>query len=231
MAEIVVKYDDKVIEKVVIDKRRVSIGRTAENDIVLENRGVSRKHAMIEFNESGAVIIDNESLNGTFLNDRRVTEEVIRDSDQITIGKYHLLFHNQFEESHEEDSDYDGTMILNTKKQKQRIKRDSQDKEIVRRAGSSVLVGEANSDFKEYALEREVTTIGKAKFVHIKVKGFLVSGIQAKIVREGAVFSIINIGRKGKTLVNGEPVQNSLLRNGDLVSVGKSTFRFVEASR
>ncbi len=231
MAEIVVKYDDKVIEKVVIDKRRVSIGRTAENDIVLENRGVSRKHAMIEFNESGAVIIDNESLNGTFLNDRRVTEEIIRDNDQITIGKYHLLFHNQVEESHEENSDYDGTMILNTKKQKQRLRRDNQDKELVRRTGSSVLVGEANSAFKEYALEREVTTVGKAKFVHIKVKGFLVSGIQAKIVREGAVFSIINIGRKGKTLVNGEPVQSSLLRNGDLVSVGKSTFRFVEASR
>jgi len=231
MAEIVVKYDDKVIEKVVIDKRRVSIGRTAENDIILENRGVSRKHAMIEFNESGAVIIDNESLNGTFLNDRRVTEEIIRDNDQITIGKYHLMFHNQAEESHEEDADYDGTMILNTKKQKQRIKRDSQDKDIVRRAGSSVLVAEANSDFIEYVLEREVTTVGKAKFVHIKIKGFLVSGIQAKIVREGAVFSIINIGRKGKTLVNGEPVQSSLLRNGDLVSVGKSTFRFVEASR
>ncbi len=231
MAEIVVKYDDKVIEKVVIYKRRVSIGRTAENDIILENRGVSRKHAIIEFNESGAVIIDNESLNGTFLNDRRVTEEMIRDQDMITIGKYHLLFHNSAEETHDEESDYDGTMILNTKKQKQRLKRNDQDKDIVRRAGSSVLVGEDNSDFKEYALEREVTTVGKAKFVHIKVKGFFLSGIQAKIVKEGAVFSIINIGRKGKTMVNGEPVQSSLLRNGDLISVGRSTFRFVEASR
>lgn len=231
MAEIVVKYDDKVVEKIVVDKRRVSIGRTGENDIVLENRGVSRKHAMIEFNESGAVIIDNESLNGTFLNDRRVTEEILRDSDQITIGKYQLLFHNQIEESQDEGSDYDGTMILNTKKQKQRIQRDNRDKDVIRRAGASVLVGEANSDFKEYALEREVTTIGKAKFVHIKVKGMFLSGIQAKIVKEGAVFSVMNIGRKGKTLVNGEPVENALLRNGDLLSIGKSTFRFVEASR
>jgi len=122
-------------------------------------------------------------------------------------------------------------MILNTKKQKQRIQRDSKDKEVVRRAGTSVLVGEANSDFKEYALEREVTTVGKAKFVHIKVKGFFISGIQAKIVKEGAVFSVMNIGRKGKTLVNGEPVENALLRNGDLLSIGKSTFRFVEATR
>ncbi|MFQ5606758.1 MAG: FHA domain-containing protein [Candidatus Zixiibacteriota bacterium] len=232
MAEIIVKYEDKVIERVVVDKRRVSIGRTKENDIVLENRGVSRKHAMIEFNDSGAVIIDNESLNGIFLNDRRISEESLRDSDEITIGKYSLVFHAQ--ETEDIDSDaagYDGTMILNTKKQKQRIRRDARDKETVRVAGGTALVGEANTDFREFLLEREVTTIGKAKFVHIKAKGMFLSGIQAKIVKEGAVFSLVNIGRKGKTRVNGEAVDKGLLRNGDLVQVGKSIFRFVEAKR
>ena len=232
MAEIVVKYDDKVVERVVIDKRRVSIGRTKENDIVLENRGVSRKHALIEFNDSGAVLIDNDSLNGTFLNDRRVTEEILRNRDQITIGKYNLLFHDDTTEVDTPlDSEYDGTMVLNTKKQRERLRQDQKDRETVRRAGVSVLVGEANSDFKEYPIEREVTTIGKAKFTHIKAKGFFLSGIQAKIVREGAVYSIVNIGGKGKTKVNGEPVTNCLLRNGDLIQVGKTTFRFVEGKR
>ncbi|RME28187.1 MAG: FHA domain-containing protein, partial [Candidatus Zixiibacteriota bacterium] len=92
MAEITVKFDDKVIERIVTEKRRVTIGRTNENDIVLENRGVSRKHAIIEFNDNAAVIIDNESLNGTFVNNRRITEEVLRDSDIVTIGKYQLIY-------------------------------------------------------------------------------------------------------------------------------------------
>ncbi|MCH7877855.1 MAG: FHA domain-containing protein [candidate division Zixibacteria bacterium] len=231
MAEIIVKYDDKVIERVVIDKRRISIGRTKENDIVLENRGVSRRHAVIEFNDSGAVVIDNESLNGIFLNDRRVTEEVLRENDEITIGKYSLIFHSQETEEPGSDIGYDGTMILNTKKQKHRIQQDAKDKETVRVVGGTALVGEANAEFKEFLLEREVTTIGKAQFVHIKAKGFFLSGIQAKIVKEGAVYSIVSIGRKGKTRVNGEAVETCLLRNGDLIQVGKSTFRFVESKR
>lgn len=231
MAEIIVKYDDKVIERVVIDKRRISIGRTKENDIVLENRGVSRRHAVIEFNDSGAVVIDNESLNGIFLNDRRVTEEVLRENDEITIGKYSLIFHSQETEEPGSDIGYDGTMILNTKKQKNRIQQDAKDKETVRVVGGTALVGEANAEFKEFLLEREVTTIGKAQFVHIKARGFFLSGIQAKIVKEGAVYSIVSIGRKGKTRVNGEAVETCLLRNGDLIQVGKSTFRFVESKR
>lgn len=59
MPEIIVRYEDKVIERVVTEKKRISIGRTNDNDIVLENRGVSRKHALIEFNNNAAVIIDN----------------------------------------------------------------------------------------------------------------------------------------------------------------------------
>ena len=35
MPEIVVKYEDKVIERVVSEKKRISIGRTSDNDIVL----------------------------------------------------------------------------------------------------------------------------------------------------------------------------------------------------
>lgn len=231
MPEIVVKFEDKVVERVVVEKRRVSIGRTNENDIVLENRGVSRKHATIEFNDDGPVLIDNESLNGTFLNNRKVSEESLRNHDVITIGKYDLVFNDRAEEQTVEEDVFDGTMILNTKRQQERLQSDTRDRETVRRSGGAVLIGEANSDFKEFAIERDVTTIGKAKFVHIKARGMFLSGIQAKIVREGAVFSLVNIGRRGKTKINGEPATNALLRNGDIIQVGKSTFRFVEGSR
>ena len=68
MPEILVKFEDKVIEKFITEKKRITIGRTPDNDIVLDNRGVSRRHAQIEFGDNQAVIIDNESLNGTFVN-------------------------------------------------------------------------------------------------------------------------------------------------------------------
>jgi len=228
MPEIVVKYDDKVIERIVTEKKRISIGRTNENDIVLENRGVSRKHAMIEFNNNAAVVIDNESLNGTFVNSRKISEEVLRDADCITIGKYNLIYHSETSNPAEGAQALDGTMVLNTKAQKQLLQNDKLERELVQKYGGSVLLGEDNSDFSEFRLDRDVITIGKAKFVHVKAKGLFISGIQAKIVREDSSFFLVNLGRKGKTKLNGEDAENSLIKNGDIITVGKSSYKFVE---
>jgi pSer/pThr/pTyr-binding forkhead associated (FHA) protein len=227
MPEIVIKFNDKVIERVVTEKKRVSIGRTKDNDIVLENRGVSRKHAQIEFNDESAIVIDNESLNGTFVNNRRVAEELLRDHDTITIGKYALEFH---QESNQPDAaaQMDGTMILNTKQQKQLVENDRLEREIVTRAGGSVLLGLENTEVAEFRIDRDVSTVGKAKFVHVRARGFMLSGIQAKIVKEGNNYFLVNLGRKGKTKVNGDTVDRVQLKNSDIVQVGKSTFRFVE---
>ncbi len=228
MPEIIVKYDNKVVERIVTEKKRISIGRGNENDIVLENRGVSRKHAMIEFNDKAAVLIDNESLNGTFVNSRKVSEEVLRDQDVITIGKYSLVYNTEATHEGSEAANFDGTMVLNTKQQKKLLENDRMERQIVEKYGGSVLLGVENADFAEHRLDREVSTIGKAKFVHIRAKGFWLSGIQAKIVQEGHVFSLVNLGKAGKTKVNGEVTSQCVLKNGDLVTVGKTTFKFVE---
>ncbi|MGD8922275.1 MAG: FHA domain-containing protein [Candidatus Zixiibacteriota bacterium] len=230
MPEIVVKYEDKVIERIVTEKKRVSIGRTHDNDIVLENRGVSRKHATIEFNNNAAVIIDNESLNGTFVNNRKIHEEVLRDQDSITIGKYTLLYNREATHQGNEVAGMDGTMVLNTKRQKTLLENDRVERQLVTKYGGSILLGEENAEFAEYRLDRDVTTLGKAKFVHIKARGMFLSGIQAKLVREADGFMLVNLGRKGKTLINGEPIDQSLVKNGDVITVGKSTFKFVEGS-
>jgi len=228
MPEIIVKYEDKVIERIVTEKKRISIGRTNDNDIVLENRGVSRKHALIEFNDKAAVIIDNESLNGTFVNNRKVAEEVLREQDVITIGKYSLVYQADTERNPEESANFDGTMVLNTKKQKEMIEQDRIERKIVEKYGGSVLLGMENADFTEFRIDRDTVTIGKAKYVHVKAKGFWLSGIQAKVVKEDYGYTLVNLGKKGKTRVNGEPVTNHVLKNGDLITVGKTTFKFVE---
>jgi len=231
MAELIVKFDDKIIERVVTEKKRISIGRTNENDIVLENRGVSRKHAMIEFNNNAAVIIDNESLNGTFVNNRKISEEVLRDEDIITIGKYSLIYHTESKGADQKATSMDGTMVLNTKRQKDLIEQDKLERQIVARYGGSVLVGEENADFAEYRLDREVTTIGKAKFVHVKARGMFLAGIQAKIVKEADGHYLINLGKSGKTKVNGEETDRCVLKNGDLIEIGKSIYKFVEGDK
>jgi len=227
MPEIVVKFNEKVIERVVTEKKRISIGRTKDNDIILENRGVSRKHAQIEFNDENAIIIDNESLNGTFVNNRRISEEMLRDDDTITIGKYALEYRTQVDKP-DIAGEMDGTMVLKTKQQKQMMDNDRMERQIVSRVGGSVVMGLDNTDISQFRLDRDVVTIGKAKFVHIKAKGFRLSGIQAKIVQENNEFYLVNLGRSGKTKLNGEIVDRTQLKNGDIIQVGKSTYRFIE---
>jgi hypothetical protein len=229
MPEIIVKFDNKVIEKVVTEKPRITIGRTSDNDIVLDNRGVSRKHAMIEFAEGGALVIDNDSLNGTFLNDRKITEETLKDKDRISIGKYELIF-NTASDRENRYSELDGTMLLQTKAHKERLKVDKTQREITTEMGCSVLVGVSNAgDKTKYALDKDVLTFGKSKFCNIPIKGLFAPQVAAKIIKEGVSFTLVNLAKNGYTKVNGEAVDRYDLKNNDLVQVGKSFFKFIEA--
>jgi pSer/pThr/pTyr-binding forkhead associated (FHA) protein len=227
MPEIVVKYEDKVIERVVTQKKRISVGRTSDNDIVLDNKAVSRKHAQIEFGDDSALVIDNESLNGTFVNNRKINEEILKDNDEITIGKFNLVYHQDTPKD-AKLTDLNGTMVLRTKKQKKLLERDQKEKELTARAGCSVLLGEENTDVKRFYLDKPVITFGKSKYVNIKVKGLFVSRIQAKITKEKDGHILANLGRRGKTKVNGEEIQRHQLKNDDLIEVGKSVFRFIQ---
>ncbi|RME22217.1 MAG: FHA domain-containing protein [Candidatus Zixiibacteriota bacterium] len=149
----------------------------------------------------------------------------------MTIGKYQLIYHTEATSPANDVAAMDGTMVLNTKQHKKLLENDRVERKIVEKFGGSVLLGEENCDFSEFPLDRDVTTVGKAKFVHVRVKGFMLSGIQAKITKEDGGFTIVNLGRAGKTKVNGEVVERALLKNGDLITVGKSTFKFVESRK
>ncbi len=118
MPEIIVKFADKVIERVVTEKDHISIGRTSDNDIVLDNRGISRRHARIDFADNQPELIDLDSLNGTFVNQMKVIRQFLHDNDKITIGKFDLIF---FQDSHSSAkmSDIEETAVLDTKRQRE----------------------------------------------------------------------------------------------------------------
>jgi hypothetical protein len=65
-----VRYPDKPIQ--IPNKGKITIGRTDDNDIVLPEARVSRKHASIEFKKPSYVLVDLGSSNGTFLNNVKI---------------------------------------------------------------------------------------------------------------------------------------------------------------
>jgi predicted component of type VI protein secretion system len=75
------------------DTRTLSIGRSSENDLTIEDEEISRKHAML-LNENGVCEIgDYRTGNGTFVNGERVDQkQSIKPGDVIGIGKLQLEF-------------------------------------------------------------------------------------------------------------------------------------------
>lgn len=65
----------------------VTVGRGRENSIVLEDNAVSRQHARILQTPEGFLLVDNNSANGTWVNDQRVNEMKLSDRDRIRFGK------------------------------------------------------------------------------------------------------------------------------------------------
>lgn len=71
---------------------RISLGRAPECEVFLDDVTVSRKHAVITRDSEGYTIEDEGSLNGTYVNRRRVETAALQDGDEVQIGKYKLTF-------------------------------------------------------------------------------------------------------------------------------------------
>ena len=75
-----------------VEEDRMSIGRSPDAAIFLDDVTVSRNHALVVQRRDGRFIDDLGSLNGTYVNRRRIESHQLADGDEIQIGKYKLSF-------------------------------------------------------------------------------------------------------------------------------------------
>ena len=68
------------------------MGTAADCDIVLPDKYMSSRHAVLRHEEGNFVLVDLDSTNGTFVNDRRVSKEELIDNDRIRLGRTELKF-------------------------------------------------------------------------------------------------------------------------------------------
>jgi pSer/pThr/pTyr-binding forkhead associated (FHA) protein len=77
---------------VAVDRPVNTIGRSLENDIVLEDPGVSRRHAQIRWRNGRFVLLDLGSRAGTLVNDRPISEHELTSGDIITLGGAQVIY-------------------------------------------------------------------------------------------------------------------------------------------
>ncbi len=77
---------------VAISREWTRIGRSLAADVRFDDATVSRRHALVVSQAEGVRVLDDRSLNGIYVNGRRVEWSPLADGDEIAIGRHSLYF-------------------------------------------------------------------------------------------------------------------------------------------
>ena len=240
MVKLILKLKETQIDEFNLEKSTITIGRSQENEIVIDNVAVSRRHAQLELKEGkGYVLRDLGSSNGTFLNGVQIdaNDHELNDGDVLGIAKFEILVKGltlapKAVPKVPGQPDVDGTLIYEAPRRKPSPEPAgvSEPKGI----SSPVLKAISGpSKGKEYKLAKEITTLGKNSQDDISVGGWFVSPSQAKIRRQGDRFYISHKGGFfSSTKVNGVGIKKDhLLKNQEEIVIGNSTFVFIHPAQ
>jgi pSer/pThr/pTyr-binding forkhead associated (FHA) protein len=210
-----------------LGKERVSIGRHPDNDISLNDKAVSGRHAVVITILRDSFLEDLNSTNGTQVNGKQIAKHPLADGDTISIGRNVLKYYS--EAAAGQDDDFEKTMILRPGQMGAAF--ESQ----VNKAAASTPGAEATSgkpllgrlrvasgpnSGKELELTKALTTIGKP-------------GVQvAAITRRADGYYIVHVGGASggqHPLVNGQEIdaQARKLSNGDTIDLVGTKMTFL----
>jgi len=75
-----------------LEGERMTIGRSPDAEIFLDDVTVSRDHAVLVRRSGAWHLDDSGSLNGTYVNRRRIDSHKLEDGDELQVGKYKLTY-------------------------------------------------------------------------------------------------------------------------------------------
>ncbi len=221
-------YDgDKLKWQFALTAEPVTIGRTSENGVVLNDPGVSRHHATIIHEDGSYFVVDNQSRNGIFLNKKRVQREKLSYHDEIQIHNFIIKFMategigsvNDDAESDQEVGD-EKTMFVSlaTEKQLENLRQKSRQAYLVYKNKQG---GE-----DRFLMKSASASIGKSSSADIRLSGFFTPAFAVRIERQGSNFQLIP-EKRGKVIFNGQVVKEPIpIKDGQGFLVRNREFKF-----
>lgn len=214
MAKLTIKFNDVVIDQIVLKQGDMNIGRRPGNDIVLDNMAVSGAHASIFTIGEDSFVQDLNSTNGTLVNNKRITKHHLADGDVVTIGNHSLTYIN--EKAVKAAPDLAKTVILSAPKQEDvaSARPAAKTGDAPKQASIFILSGANNG--KRIDITQQVTNLGRG-------------GKRAGSISRNGHRYILSLGDEGeKLLLNGAKVSKSGedLKNGDIIEIGDARMQF-----
>ena len=238
MSRLVLKFESAPLKEVPLGTRPVTIGRAPDNDIQIDNLAVSNYHARVYVEAGSLVVEDLNSLNGSFLNDIRVERAMLKDGDEILIGKHQIFVDQTHDTALLIDGErkapaprVDETMILDTQERRKLLEmaaaageRSQLAPERLRVPTIAVLKG--RTDQKEYRIAGKLTVIGRSKMATVRLRGWFTPAVAAQINKHEDGYYL---GR-GDAIprLNGVSIDGlTRLNDGDVIQVGRVRLSFL----
>ncbi|MGB7848968.1 MAG: FHA domain-containing protein [Candidatus Acidiferrum sp.] len=238
MAKLSLMFEKKLMKEVAIGNRPVTIGRSPDNDIPVDNPAVSNHHARVYYEGGKLVVEDLDSLNGTFVNDLRVERAMLHDGDSIWVGKHHIKVDATADSALPWDTGrkavapkIDETMVLDTKARRDMLQQAAAMGERSqfspgRLKMPTLVVLHGRVDHKEYVLTNKLTVIGRSPMATVHLRGWFKPQVAAQINQRDDGY-YLGTGAKIPS-VNGSPIQGPMrLNDGDLIEVCGIRMNFI----
>jgi len=241
MPKLVLKFENSVLKELPVGENEVSIGRSPENALMIDNPAVSHFHARV-FNEEGRLMLEDfGSLNGTFVNGQRVKMVTLKPGDSVAIGKHTIVISdsrdlNGFAPNGSKPVQaapkINETVMLDTKERRDFLQKVAAVGESAQVAPArlkipTLIVLRGRTDQREYALNDKLTVIGKSAMATVKLKGWFAPKAAAQINRRDDQSYYIG-GADKIPSVNGMPIsQPKKLASGDVIDIAGIQLEFV----
>jgi len=250
MAKLYLKFEQAVLKEYDLkDGSSITIGRLPDNGVHIDNLAVSGHHARIVWEGDHFVLEDNNSLNGTFVNNRRVSRTPLKHGDNILIGKHTLAYWDEArrgagDAAHAEPTQaappmpaMEATMVLDTRKAKEMIAHQAHSGSpgaaaVPAKERTGMLnVMDGKTDQPQYVLSGKLTVIGKSDMASIRLKGWFAPKVAAVINKRDGKYFIAASEKDVKVKVDGQEISGQKeLNEGDLIEVAgvKLSFSFTD---
>ena len=252
MAKLYLKFEQAVLKEFDLkDGSSITIGRLPDNGVHIDNLAVSGHHARIVWEADHFVLEDNNSLNGTFVNNRRISRVPLKHGDNVLVGKHTISYWDEARKGAADPkqeitqapapvASMEATVVLDTRKAKEMIAQQSHGSTAAPGAAAAVpakerigmlAVMDGKTDQGQYILIGKLTVIGKSDMASIKLKGWFAPKVAAVINKRDSKYFIAASEKDVKVKVNNQEISGPKeLNEGDMIEVAsvKLTFSYAE---
>ena len=212
--KLIVENDKNELNIFEFDGNLITVGRSPKNDLVLDERNVSRYHFQLEIVDGRIIICDRGSYNHTFVDERELIGEKLEIfvGNVITVGDYNIYL------------EQDDEALLRTVQP------------AVEPAGRKVATDNlllAKNGYiggKVFLLAGRETVIGTHASADVYLSSEDIPPIHSKIVFDGNIYLLVkgDYNADYPLIVNDTEVNSVDMRNGDEIKVGDFIFEFIE---